>query len=353
MCFCLSTFVDQYGEFSPPRRPRGFAHGCGPAAKLRGAAGGLVPGTRDNRDNRDTRHVVHVAARAYGACAGGREISQVVNPALSASVFRGNPRREIINKERDDGAQRGWPAATKSAPRDYNKERDDGAARMACCHSCRSLGLQSPMILSTFAMCALVQIIYEWDHERSCIQCDAVSAFKATVTSVGTLFFVHALVQVAVQPFWGYASDFLPQLAALRRVCLIWGSVTTVMAFVSAWPAILVLRGCAGVGLAAILPVIHHLVGDAFVPNMRGRVFGALGAFQMLGGILSIEFATNLSVQEKIAGMAGWRFTFLCTGVLGLVVGIAVFFCLKVRNSPRPRRSGKKSKAHCAVAGQK
>ena len=56
--------------------------------------------------------------------------------------------------------------------------------------------------------------------------------------------------------------------------------------------------GAAGIGLAAILPVIHHLVSDSFVPSRRGQVFGVLGACQMLGGIVSIMFATNVSASS-------------------------------------------------------
>ncbi len=199
------------------------------------------------------------------------------------------------------------------------------------CGRCgRSLGFQYSLILNTFAVCALVQVVYEWDQTLIASNAKPLSdAFKATLTSVGTLFFVRALVQVAVQPFWGHASDIVARRWLLLVGCGIWGTVTVAMAFVSSWPALMVLRGTAGLGLAAILPVIHHLVGDAFVPSLRGRVFGMLGAFQMLGGIMSIEFATNLSGRDEVAGIAGWRFTFLCTGLFGVVVGAFAFMFLR------------------------
>jgi MFS family permease len=210
------------------------------------------------------------------------------------------------------------------------------ASRVPCRRCGRALGFRSPLILSSFAVCALVQIVYEWDQTLIASNARPLSdAFKATVSAVGTLFFVRAAVQVCVQPFWGHASDSLPRRWLLLAGCGIWGAVTVAMTFVSSWPALMVLRGTAGLGLAAILPVIHHLVGDTFVPALRGRVFGLLGACQMLGGIISVEFATNLSAQEKVAGMAGWRFTFLCTGLVGLGVGVFAFYFLKGAKSLR------------------
>ena len=148
------------------------------------------------------------------------------------------------------------------------------------------------MILSTFAMCALVQIIYEWDQTSS-HQCGAQTV-QANVTSVGTLFFVRVCPGRSAA-ILGYASDFLPRNWLLFVGCVIWGSVTTVMAFVSAWR--LYLPG-PGVGLAAILPVITTWLGMRLYRTCAGASSVHSGAFQMLGGILSIEFATNLSVQK-------------------------------------------------------
>ena len=98
------------------------------------------------------------------------------------------------------------------------------------------------------------------------------------------------------------------------------------MGLVTNWYVLLLLRGTAGIGLAAILPIIHHLVSDAFVPAKRGGIFGLLGACQMLGGIVSIVFATNMSASTGlILGLAGWRCTFIVTGLFGLGVGAVAF----------------------------
>lgn len=63
--------------------------------------------------------------------------------------------------------------------------------------------------------------------------------------------------------------------------------------------------------------------------NKRGVVFGTLGACQMVGGITSIMFATNVSGSSSLfLGMVGWRFTFLCTGLFGILVGIICYLSL-------------------------
>lgn len=194
----------------------------------------------------------------------------------------------------------------------------------------RGFGFKSDILLSIFVVCSLVLVVYEWDQTLVASNAKPLSeAFSATVTAVGILLFTRASVQVVAQPFWGYASDFMPRKWILFAGCFIWGTMTTIMASTSSWPLLIVLRGCAGLGLGAILPAVHHLIVDSFVSKVRGRIFGALGAFQMIGGIASIAFATNFSSQENFAGVAGWRFTFFCTGVFGLIVAVICLCYLK------------------------
>jgi len=117
------------------------------------------------------------------------------------------------------------------------------------------------IIFFTLLSCALVQIVYEMDQTLIASNAKPLSDFfHVTISSIGTLFFVRACVQVLCQPFWGQASDIYNRKYLLLIGTCIWGIVTIVMGFTSSWPLLLVLRGMAGIGLAAILPVIHHLV---------------------------------------------------------------------------------------------
>ena len=186
-------------------------------------------------------------------------------------------------------------------------------------HRCTPCCTGHSLIFTTLLASALVQIVYEMDQTLIASNAKPLSDyFKITVTSIGTLLFVRACIQVLFQPLWGAASDMYNRKYLILISTLIWGLVTIGAGLLTNWYVLLLLRGIAGIGLAAILPVIHHLVSDTFVPSQRGRVFGTLGACQMLGGIASIMFATNISASKNSTqlymGLEGWRFTFVMTG---------------------------------------
>ena len=184
-------------------------------------------------------------------------------------------------------------------------------------------------ITTTLLVCALVQMIYEMDQTIISANAKALSDyFNVTVTAIGVLFFTRACVQVLCQPLWGSWSDIYHRKYLLMTGAFVWGTTTMCMGLASNWYVLLFLRGTAGIGLAAILPIIHHLVSDSFVSAKRGQIFGVLGACQMFGGIVSILFATNASVVP-ILGMAGWRFTFGTTGLFGVMVGVVSFYGLQ------------------------
>ena len=66
--------------------------------------------------------------------------------------------------------------------------------------------------------------------------------FKVSVTSIGTLFFARACIQVIVQPFWGIASDQYDRKWLLFIGTAIWGVVTIAFGMTSKWGIALVLR---------------------------------------------------------------------------------------------------------------
>ena len=100
----------------------------------------------------------------------------------------------------------------------------------------------SAIFLAMFT-CALVQIVYEMDQTIIAANAKPLSDyFKVSVTSIGTLFFARACIQVIVQPFWGIASDKYDRKWLLFIGTAIWGVVTIAFGMSSKWGIALVLR---------------------------------------------------------------------------------------------------------------
>jgi MFS family permease len=175
-------------------------------------------------------------------------------------------------------------------------------------------------------VCGLVLVVYELDATQIAANAKPLSEhFALTLSGIGILMGVRAVVQAGLMPVWGYLADRKSRKVLLLLACVLWGLDSVATALCQTYQQLLIVRGFAGVGLAAVLPVVHSLVTDVVPVANRGAAFGGLGLAQMIGGVAGVMFATNVSsIRHNIMWMTAWRFTFVVTGLVSLLVGVAV-----------------------------
>lgn len=148
---------------------------------------------------------------------------------------------------------------------------------------------------------------------------------------------VYSLLYAVGQPFWGLISDRFGRVNVLRlalAVVVVGGAGTVV---VSGYPDLLVARALAGLGMGALFPTLLTIVGD--LPNVtaRARLVSDLQTFTALG-------TTAATVFAGIFAGIGWRFAFVVTTVVALVLSVAVRAGTSRpatrRALPRPTASG-------------
>ncbi|CAG9466628.1 unnamed protein product [Pedinophyceae sp. YPF-701] len=168
------------------------------------------------------------------------------------------------------------------------------------------------------------------------------AALKVSPTHLGLLTFCRAIVQAVSSPVSGVLGDYVNRRVIIGLGCIWWGAVTCIVAGVSDFHAAMICWACNGLGLAAVIPSSQSLLADLYPESERGVAFGwmyMVGAFGGMGGGL---FATNVG-GVIVAGMEGWRFSFLAVGIISGVVG-----ALTLAASSDPRYPADVARAHAA-----
>lgn len=124
--------------------------------------------------------------------------------------------------------------------------------------------------------------------------------------------------------------------AWLARIMISWGIVSALMMFATEEWSFYVLRVLLGITEAGFFPGVIYFLTQWIPVEHRARVngyfyFGAPLAF-IFGGPLS----GLLLDLDGLAGLAGWQIMFLVTGVITVIVGLAVIKALP--NTPRDAR---------------
>lgn len=174
----------------------------------------------------------------------------------------------------------------------------------------------------TLSLCACALIIYELD--AILVGADSkplTEEFALSLSGLGFLMIWRAITQALLMPVWGYLCDRYSRKALLALGMLLWGVDAAATSVCSQEGQLMTSRALAGVGLAAVLPIVHSLVADFYEPEERGFAFGWLGFAEIIGGVVGVFFATNVGVMALVMGMHGWRFTFAVTGLLSVLVG--------------------------------
>merc|ERR1719382_72835 len=136
---------------------------------------------------------------------------------------------------------------------------------------------------------------------------------------------IQSLTMAAVAPLWGTLADKEVVSRKLLIVvgCVLQGVVTILLAFTSDYAWMMILRALNGVMLASLKPIAVSMLSGLTSDSNRGKSFAWIQFAAQLGMMLGFVIGTPIS-RRKVAGMDGWRMSFIGVGAVSIVVGAIV-----------------------------
>ncbi|WP_406036473.1 MFS transporter [Micromonospora sp. NBC_00898] len=134
--------------------------------------------------------------------------------------------------------------------------------------------------------------------------------------------------------FWSYSllevpsNLILAKVGARRwipRIMVTWGIVTIGMAAIQDEISLYVARFLLGVAEAGFSPGVLFFMTLWFPARVRGRVFGTLVAFIAVSGVTLPLCAHILQFTDGMAGLAGWRWLFILTGIPAILLAVICY----------------------------
>lgn len=149
-----------------------------------------------------------------------------------------------------------------------------------------------------------------------------------TPSHLATLALCQALAGSLFAPLWGSLVDHGWQRKwMLVSGAVSWGVLTTLLAFITEFYAMVVLRTLNGIALASMMPISQSLIIDLTKAGERGQYFGNVQFSFQMGTIFGILFATSLS-NQTIWGFQGWRVAFVTIAIMCLVLAAIIACCM-------------------------
>jgi MFS family permease len=168
------------------------------------------------------------------------------------------------------------------------------------------------------------------------------SSFKALEADIGLatsdlaiLGMGQALAQCVSAVFWGVLLDS----GCSGKWMLVsgsagWAVLTFLLARVTHFTTMLVLRVLNGVALGALMPVSQAIIARATAPHERGAYFGWCGCFLVLGQVVCSLLTTSIS-NEIVFGMQGWRVAFGVVAILSLLLSATLALFMRAMRQPK------------------
>lgn len=164
------------------------------------------------------------------------------------------------------------------------------------------------------------------------LQADVGISVAAFGLGAGLFFVAYAFLQVP-------ANLVMYRLGARRwmtTIALLWGSVTTLMMFVSNDITFYALRIALGAFEAGLYPAILFMVTQWFAQKDRATAIGYVQTASCLGVILGAPLGGFLMGFHGVAGLHGWQWMFLLEGIVTVLIGLSLIVLLPDR--PREAR---------------
>lgn len=185
-----------------------------------------------------------------------------------------------------------------------------------------------PLAVLLALMCTALALVIGANSSLSVALPDLAADLDATQTQLSYVVNGYALAFAALLLPIGIAADRYGRRGFLVAGLLVFAAASLASAYVGSAEAVIVLRGLAGVGAAAVMPATLSVLVDAFPPERRTFAVsvwaGVSGAGAMLGVLLSgvlLEFFWWGSVQ-------------VAYGAAAAVVAMAAAVCVPPSRNP-------------------
>jgi MFS family permease len=119
-------------------------------------------------------------------------------------------------------------------------------------------------------------------------------------------------------PLAGWLCDRLPRKALVLGGLIVWSLVTALTAACHTFAQLVLCRALSGLGEAVYLPASMSLIGDYHAAGTRSRAMSLHQSSVYVGSI------AGGALSGLVGQYYGWRWSFLCFGVGGLLFGFAV-----------------------------
>lgn len=156
-----------------------------------------------------------------------------------------------------------------------------------------------------------------------------------TPSKLAVLIVAQDVAFAVAGPFWASLADNgVSRRLLLSSGAIAWGLLTMILAFVSEFYFMVVLRALNGACLGLILPITQAVVAEDSPLSERGYSFGLVEfSNKALGQMFSAVVVTSISNKE-VFGFEGFRVAFFGVALLSLAVGSVVH--LWMVDKPRP-----------------
>jgi len=133
------------------------------------------------------------------------------------------------------------------------------------------------------------------------------------------------LTQSLFAPVWSALADNYPKKWLLVLSAMGWCIITIMLACISSAVPMLYLRMLHGATLASLTPLAQSIIAEVTPELERGKVFGRIVFFMMIGSIFASMCGTRFAeVQLHIGSriIFGWRVVYVVTALLAAILAV-------------------------------
>lgn len=152
-------------------------------------------------------------------------------------------------------------------------------------------------------------------------------------STLGKVAMVQFLAMSLTAPVWGWMCDtgFASRRVLWTAGITGWAFAMAALAAVSSLWLILLIRLANGVFLACLAPLTQSWVAETVPLAASGRVFGFMGAAQVIGSTAATMFITSIggsTIALGVGAISGWRLICAVISALSLLAAVAAWFVI-------------------------
>jgi ACS family tartrate transporter-like MFS transporter len=119
----------------------------------------------------------------------------------------------------------------------------------------------------------------------------------------------------------------------IARIMITWGIISSLMIFSTDARTFFIFRLLLGIAEAGFYPGVIYFLSTWFPIQSRGKAFSLFQIGGPIALVIGSPLAGSLLQLNGVAGLAGWQWVFLVTGIPAVIAGTIFFFYMTNRPS--------------------